>query len=1276
MDGAVVSRREVVLQLRDEVSRPLNELLRKLDVITGTGKKAKVDVDTDGAEKKLKKVKDAEKDIPSKKSTEVKADTDQALSRISKYHSRVKQVPKKWSTKLSANVSGFNNRIKSASSSLRNLRDEGTKLKGVFAGSFFGNLAANAVTGGLNAMKMGVMGVVGAGIEYNRQIQTMQATWTTLTGSAKEGQKMVDITTKMATAAQNSTEMVQDLNTKFYSVTNSASQTEKITKSMLTLQDAFGKSDAAVKGFATQYSQMLANGKVSGMDMMSIVNTFPKMRVELLKTVQEQTHNHKLTMSQMNDMISAGKVTSDMVNDTLFRMGHDYKDATANFAATFDGMTRTIKARIPVLMGEMTKPFMTATNPIYKSVSNWISDKKTDEVFNTAGKRVTTGMNAMLKGFSDIGGKGDFSDTANNLVLKFADKLEDSLKWIGNHADSLTKIVSSLGSISKDFTIGYIDALGSMFKLITGAKGDGIEAIADGLEKISKHETAIKVIGGIFATTFVAGKLLPVYTILKDIAGIKSGGFLGQLIKLGGNGKGLFGKLGKTASEAVEGTKVGKVSGIAGASKLGSLAKGIGKVAVPISLAFDAVGAISDLVKAFKGGSNKKKFSSVGESAGMIIGGGIGAFFGGPAGLAIGATIGKTAGKWAGTAAKDFTDGWNKKGRGVKPPTGIIPKAGYYTRAAGDAVTGWAKSFVKTASKHKKEILASLVNPALGVSAWFLKDTKTGKAVAKWATGFAKSVKSGKFADTVADQMDDARSHINDFGNKASKWLDSWSSRWSKGWRSHWSDAKNWMGDRLTDSRNTASDWGSSMSKWLGSFSGSFTKSWNSMWSGVGDFFHDIWKKLKGWAKEGINDVIGVINGGIGGIDKIINFFGGKKNVIKKIDKLAVGTKYHSGGPAIVNDQKGISDPRELIEEPDGSAYMYEGTDKFIPDLKAGSKVYTARETAQIMRNMSTPHFADGSDGLSDKFSQFIDGAMDIGSDFEKKLKQIADYVAHPVKAITKIFDQNAKFPSTGVGDFGQDGGHFMLKSGEKWFKGLFSSLKDGMDIGNPGGSGVTRWIPIIKAAASKMKVDLSGAGLKKILNTINHESGGSPTVMQHGYVDVNTGVDPAMGLLQFIGSTFRHYAMPGHTNRGSGYDQLLALFNDRNWFSDLKASGGWGPSGGRRFANGGHVTSPTMAMIGEELGEDEFVINPHRGNAAELTGQLLTRMHQLNPVSSSNNGGSGSISGLKDKLDAVLSVLREIADKSPEVNLDDLTTRINRRTSNNYRASRYQGGF
>lgn len=97
--------------------------------------------------------------------------------------------------------------------------------------------------------------------------------------------------------------------------------------------------------------------------------------------------------------------------------------------------------------------------------------------------------------------------------------------------------------------------------------------------------------------------------------------------------------------------------------------------------------------------------------------------------------------------------------------------------------------------------------------------------------------------------------------------------------------------------------------------------------------------------------------------------FGSTGTFVKKAKK-AKGTQNFEGGLAMVNDEKGISDPRELIIDK-GRAFIPQGKDVVLP-LSKGAKVYTASQTKAIMSGMGIPHYATGKDN-SDAFTSAKD---------------------------------------------------------------------------------------------------------------------------------------------------------------------------------------------------------------------------------------------------------------------------------------------------------------
>ena len=178
-----------------------------------------------------------------------------------------------------------------------------------------------------------------------------------------------------------------------------------------------------------------------------------------------------------------------------------------------------------------------------------------------------------------------------------------------------------------------------------------------------------------------------------------------------------------------------------------------------------------------------------------------------------------------------------------------------------------------------------------------------------------------------------------------------------------------------------------------------------------------------------------------------------------------------------------------------------------------------------------------------------------------------------------------------------------------KWIK---DKLGDEMgSLSNPSGDGVARWRSVIERAARVMHVSLSKADLAHILNVTAHESGGNPKAVNGWDSNAKAGI-PSKGVIQFIQPTFDHYAVKGHHNILNGYDQYLAMFNDKTWRRDLTL-GGWGPSGPvRGYAKGGRPAVHTPFIAGERGPELITADGPVKVDTHEQTKRKLSDLVNL----------------------------------------------------------------
>lgn len=783
--------------------------------------------------------------------------------------------------KTKSEMSGLSSEMKKANPSIFDkikakifgVKSEAKETHSVFGQVFGANILSNVAQSAWGHLTSAISSAKDEAKQYSLEQETMLATWHTLTGSAKEGQKLVDMTTKMAIAANNSVSMVDQLNQKFYSISKNADLTGKLTKSVLTLQDAFGATDDAVKNFGVQFSQMMANGKVSSQDMMSFVNVFPVLRTNLLKAEQSITHNSKLTMSQMNDLMSAGKITSKTMEQVLQDTAKQYQGATENFGKTIPGMVRTVKSQMPVLLSAISDPLTKAANPIVGRISDWITSKDTKNAFSKLGKTFSDGLNKTLSSMSKGTGKNagkNITDTLNRGLEKLNGLIKKTFNFLSAHGKDLASIVVDVGKLSgaigkqvwKDFA-DIISTIGGAFGLVSdkaSKSNDPLAKIADVVHNLAKNKTAIKLIAGYLVTMSTIKTLSPLAKGLKGIA--KGGKAAYKFIKGMPDAfetmqiKGLlaidklksdFGKLSSVIKDLYSNTGKGKFSGAlqsihsaGGFSKLTAAGK-VATGAAGVGVALDAGSSILSAFKDKKG--SMKQFQDAGKGIGSAIGGGIGLFFGGPAGAAIGSQIGKIAGGWGGKATKKFLNGWKSK----KPPKNFwsIENLGWSTKdalsKAGKGIDSWWKGIQKSHKKAQKE--------------WQkidkLREKQRKKQQKAW-NNYWKKVGKGwnnywsKVGKNTKDGVKKMQKGIGSFTKKAKK-------SWSKHWKDTQKTVQKW-------SKNIHKNYNKGIKHLKESFKSyakKAKKSWDSHWNNLHKSVGDFWNKSKKVASEGTKKLLG-----------------------------------------------------------------------------------------------------------------------------------------------------------------------------------------------------------------------------------------------------------------------------------------------------------------------------------------------------------------------------------------------------------------------------------
>lgn len=220
------------------------------------------------------------------------------------------------------------------------------------------------------------------------------------------------------------------------------------------------------------------------------------------------------------------------------------------------------------------------------------------------------------------------------------------------------------------------------------------------------------------------------------------------------------------------------------------------------------------------------------------------------------------------------------------------------------------------------------------------------------------------------------------------------------------------------------------------------------------------------------------------------------------------------------------------------------------------------------------------------------------------------------------------------------------------------------------------QWGNAITAAAKQLGIQLAPWQIQNLLKQIQTESGGDEKVVQSSAVwDVNTASgNPAKGLLQFIPQTFAQWAVPGHTNIFSGYDQILAAIRR------LNAMGTWDFIGqGHGWERGGFVSRHGYYELGEN-GREEAIIPLHKGmRSLDMLYKTMAKLG-VSPVVQVTNDQTELIELAKGQLRELAeqnNFLRKIVDLmlTPKEQLTDDYHALLRKMQNNKMVGDYQWG-
>ncbi|WP_248000258.1 tape measure protein [Lactiplantibacillus plantarum] len=528
-------------------------------------------------------------------------------------------------------------------------------LKEIIAGTFLGG----AIQAGVQGLVSGLKDAAKAGMEYNKEQDTMKTVWTALTTEApKDGKELVDYINSLSQHSIYAADTINRMSQSFYHVHSNVEETKRWTDSFVALGSTLHMSNDALAESGEQFAKIVAGGKASSEDMAVMINRFPMFGEALQKATGK-------SMKQLYAMSAAGKLSAKQFTEALDYLGKKYKDGTAEAMTSFQGMSMYIKSRWSVLTGNIMSSSFTMTKGVAKDLRELLSDdmmKKYAKLISGAISTVTSGLVALIKyidGHKDtivdiIGNLGKILGIIGKTVWKtFSDIVYDIAKMFGlvgkkaqDSKDPLDKIDDALKNLSKNQELieNLTKAFIAMFALKKGIEFIGMLAnVRKALVETAAVSKIVDLFGGSGVTG--SGSKAVTQTVAKEAGGTAATAGSSKVL-----GR-LFSKGGATSTAELE-----AASGLGGGKAM-TAARGLTKAVPYMSIA----ASVPELFGTTKKTLGKHLGGFAGSAGGAAAGAAAGSAVMPVVGTAVGGVIGGLAGSKLGqTFGEDIQKGVSK----------------------------------------------------------------------------------------------------------------------------------------------------------------------------------------------------------------------------------------------------------------------------------------------------------------------------------------------------------------------------------------------------------------------------------------------------------------------------------------------------------------------------------------------------------------------------------------------------------------------------------------
>lgn len=254
------------------------------------------------------------------------------------------------------------------------------RIKGVFSGAALGSLVGQYLPSATGELKQ----IASEGQQVAAAGAAMEARWKNL-GLAAGGIKQLTAQVgELKTNTNLSAQTVNNLQTRFYGMTNSVSKTKAITQGVASLSDQLKLSEQQANAFAGGLNRIESSGKVTT----SSLGRLQKQAPGLMSALQQASG---MSQKKFQDLVNSGKMTADQFNQILARASQNYAQNVKAFDNSAAGSRHALEQQWKSTEAQIAKPLLQSQAQIFGQLRKSLANPDTQK-----------GLVMLAKGFATL----------------------------------------------------------------------------------------------------------------------------------------------------------------------------------------------------------------------------------------------------------------------------------------------------------------------------------------------------------------------------------------------------------------------------------------------------------------------------------------------------------------------------------------------------------------------------------------------------------------------------------------------------------------------------------------------------------------------------------------------------------------------------------------------------------------------------------------------------------------------------------------------------------